>query len=55
MGGVTKTDEFLEMFQRGGWGVIFNPKIDIDDGQSVQVNIDNQRLVSVKGILADYY
>ena len=29
-GGVSKTDEFLEKFQRG-WGVIFNPKICVAD------------------------
>ena len=29
--GITKTDEFSEKFQRGGRGVIFNPKIYIAD------------------------
>ena len=27
----SKTDEFSEKFQRGGWGVIFNPKIYVAD------------------------
>ena len=27
----TKTDEFLEKFQREGGGVIFNPKVNIKD------------------------
>ena len=36
-GGATKSDEFLEKFQRGG-GVIFNPKIyNADFGQDEQI------------------
>ena len=30
-GGATKSDEFLEKFQRGRGGVIFNPKIYVAD------------------------